>query len=985
MRRFAAAGGWLWLAAMTTVGQGGPPSPLSLEHIEWRHLGPAAFGGRVPDLEAVAGTSTIYVGAAAGGVFRSTNNGVTWTPIFDHAGGSLSVGDLAVAPSDPDIVWVGTGEANNRQSSSWGDGVYRTLDGGTTWLHMGLRDTHHIGRVAIHPANPDVVYIAAAGHLWGPNEERGVFRTTDGGRTWRKVLYVDADTGFIDLTLSFDGRTLFAAAYQRRRRAWGFDGGGPGGGIFRSLDGGDTWNRLRGGLPEGVVGRIGLALSRSDRRIVYAIVESDRGGVFCSTDGGDTWVRRSSFNPRPMYYSKIRVNPQNPDDLWVLGAELFHSIDGGRTFTRGISGDHHALWIDPDNPRRLILGSDHGVRMSYDAGEHWELNARLPIAQFYRIAADLQTPYRIFGGTQDNGSWLVPSRAFSARGITNADVRKIAFGDGFQTAIDPRDPRFVYANSQDGRMYLVDLDARTERVIRPFGESADEYRFNWTTPVLVSRHDPTLLYAGAQRLLRSRDRGASWEAIGPDLTRNQRWQELPVMGRRGPSTLSRDDGVTFFGTLTTIAESPVDPRLLYAGTDDGQVQVTRDGGAAWTDLTGNFRLPGTPWVSRVAASFHDRHTAFAALDGHRDDDFTPYLFRTTDGGRSWTNIAGGIPPGCVVKSFAEHPRNPRLLFAGTEFGLYVTIDGGQSWARVAVPRAPIDDIVIHERENDVILGTHGRGMIVLDDAGLLEGADEGLLASDGHLFPIRRAVQWSASRQPPVSGEFTAPNPDPGVLISYYLGPGDAGGRMRLVVRDSGGRIVREMEGPAKAGFNRTSWDLRYGLPAALAGDEGGWYATRAPLVLPGRYDVGLFARGVEAHQTVEVASDPRIDTSPGDLRVRHDESIRLVALVEKDAAAAERVARIRALVDARAALADDGASRRELDRQRELLGDLAPLFGAGGAVRSRALDLLGQIQAYPAAPTAAQSRAVRQLESALDAHLARLEAADRIARGSGL
>ncbi len=741
--------------------QSPPAAPLAFNDIAWRQIGPAAFGGRIDDIEAVADNpSVIFVGTASGGVFKSVNNGITWRPVFDHDASALSIGDIAIAPSDPNVIWVGTGEANNRQSSSWGDGVYRSLDGGETWMHMGLKDTQQVGRIAIHPRDPNVVFVAAAGHLWGPNEQRGLYRTRDAGKTWSKVLNIDNDTGIGDVVIDRDGRTLFAAAYQRRRRGWGFVGGGPRGGLYRSLDGGDTWEKLGKGLPTGSVGRIGVAISRSNPDIVYTLVEhKTAGGVYRSDDRGGTWTRQSGFDPRPSYYSQIRIDPGNPDKVWVLGS-LAVSLDGGKTFRSDhvadrIHTDHHALWIDPNDPDHLMLGNDGGLYFSYDGSRNWEFVDNLPIGQYYDIDIDARDPYWIYGGTQDNGTWGIPSRTSSQLGITNADVVNIAYGDGFYVAADPKDSRTIYANSQSGRTYLVDLDTREEKGLRPVPRDRNEaYRFNWSTPMLMSPLDSSVVYYGGNKLFKTSDKGHTWQTISPDLTRNQDWKKLPIMGvERDEHTLSRDDGVSDFGTITTIAESPRQAGLLYVGTDDGNVQMTRDGGKTWRNITDRFKLPGPRWVSRVIASTHDAGTAYVSFDGHQDDDFKPYVFKTTDFGSTWTSIAGDIPDGMSVHTIAEDPVKAGLLFAGTEFGLFVSTTDGRAWTHLVdgLPPVRIDDILINPRDHDIILGTHGRSIIVLDDATMLEQFGGGVAGEDVHLFPPEPATEYLRDAQPAVS------------------------------------------------------------------------------------------------------------------------------------------------------------------------------------------------------------------------------------------
>jgi photosystem II stability/assembly factor-like uncharacterized protein len=1003
----------LILVATAAAAQAPPPaSPF--DSLEWRHIGPAAFGGRIDDVEGVRGKpNIIFVGTASGGIFKTTNRGVTWKPVFDEEGTSLSIGDIAIAPSDSNIVWAGTGEPNNRQSSSWGDGVYKSVDGGETWVHMGLRDTHHVGRVVIHPENPNIVYVAALGRLWGPNDERGLYRTRDGGKTWDRVLFVNSDTGVVDVAMGADGRTLFAAAYQRRRRGWGFVGGGPGGGLYRSLDGGDTWQKLAGGLPEGTIGRIGVDISRSNPNIVFAVVEhKPQGGIYRSEDGGTTWTKQNSLNQRPSYYSQLRIDPQNPNKIWKLASPLFVSIDAGKTWQSDTTGDrihvdHHGLWINPDDPDHLILGNDGGLYVSYDGSRTWDFIDNLPIGQYYDIAVDGRDPYWIYGGTQDNGTWGLPARTYSQLGITNADVVNIAYGDGFYTAPDPKDPRTIYANSQSGRTYLVDLDTREEKGIRPVPMDVKEtYRFNWSTPMLISPHDSRVVYYGGNRMFRTTDRGQRWDVISPDLTKNQDWKKLPLMGpERSDETLSRDDGVSDFGTITTITESPVTAGVLYVGTDDGLVQMTPDGGKTWRDLTSRFKLVGPRWVSRVLASRHGAGTAYVAFDGHQDDDFKPYIFRTTDQGATWNSISGDMPDGMVVNALEEHPRNPNLLFAGTEFGLFVTSNGGRNWTllRGKLPRVPVDDIVFNEKANDLVLGTHGRSIIILDDVTPLEHLTPAVMTSDAHLFPLRAATQYYEMRMLPTPGasEFAGPNPPYGALITYYLrddpkpqaptptptptnGSNGNGGAaapeppkepptVTLTVLAPDGTVVRELKGPDRRGLHRVNWDLRYPLTFKAATEDEGWFGPpRGTFVLPGEYTVKLAARGRELTQPVQVRVDPRAQTSREALDARFKASQAAADLQRAFTESAAVVQAMSAELDtATARMKEPDAKKSDVEAPvkefTKKLDDLKEKFKAGwGGPKFLIFDLAGQLQASTSAPTDAQLRAIDQLRTRL-------------------
>jgi photosystem II stability/assembly factor-like uncharacterized protein len=629
-----------------------PVDPALLGNLRWRSIGPANTGGRIDDL-AVARVpgqpDAIYVATASGGVFKSTNQGTSWTPIFDQVDAMMSIGDIAVAPSDPNVVWVGTGEANNRQSSSWGDGVYRSVDAGRTWKASGLADTRHIGRIVIHPTNPDVVYVAAVGHLWGSNSERGVFKTTDAGQTWVKVLYLDDNTGATDIVMDpQDPQTLFAAMYQRQRKAWGFNGGGPGSGIFRSRDGGATWTRLSNGLPQGDKGRIGLDIFHADPRVIFAVVEAAGrdSGVYRSADRGDTWQAWSTLNPRPMYYSQIRTDPRDTTRVYLLGSNrgFYISNDGGKTFADVFSTIHsedHALWIDPDDTNHLIVGGDGGVSISWDRGQTWLFRDNLPVGQFYEISADMQDPYVICGGLQDNGHWCVPSATRNRSGISNHDAFNIGSGDGFYARLDPTDARTAIIESQDGRANRVNLSTLERQAVSPHvrrpgtdvpGTSrgrlspTDRERWNWDTPIVMSSFDPKTLYMGSNMVFTSADRGATWKAISPDLTANIDRESLQMMGARVPErALSRHDGQASFSTLTTIGESPLDAKLLYTGSDDGRLSVTRDGGQKWTMLTD--RIPGLPagtYVSSVLPSRHLAGRVYATFDGHYNDDYRAY-------------------------------------------------------------------------------------------------------------------------------------------------------------------------------------------------------------------------------------------------------------------------------------------------------------------------------------------------------------------------
>ena len=932
-----------------------PLDPALLGALQWRSIGPANTGGRVDDF-AVArvpgAPDAIYVATAGGGIFKSTNQGTSWTPVFDAAQAMMSVGDVAVAPSNASIVWAGTGEANNRQSSSWGDGVYKSVDGGKTWTSAGLRDTHHIGRIVVHPTQPDVVYVAAVGHLWGPNAERGVFKTSDGGRTWTRALFVDENTGATDLVMDPERPdVLYAAMYQRQRKPWGFNGGGPGSGIYRTADGGATWTKLANGLPRGEKGRIGLDIFRGDGRLVYAVVEAAGRdtGVYRSVDAGDTWEQVSNLNPRPMYYSQIRIDPRDRNRVYLLGSNrgFYVSDDGGKDFRDVFSTVHsedHALWIDPDDTNHLIVGGDGGVSISWDRGQTWLFRDNLPIGQFYEISADMEDPYRICGGLQDNGHWCVPSATRVRTGISNRDGFNIGSGDGFYARIDPTDPRTVVVESQEGRANRVDLVTLERQAIAPLPPEplprGVRERWNWNTPIVMSAFDPRVLYIGSNMLFRSPDRGVTWKAISPDLTGHVDRDTLEMMGAPvADHALSRHDGQTSYSTLTTIGESPLDAKLLYTGSDDGRLQVTRDGGQTWTDVTGRVAgvPPGTP-VSSVLASRHAAGRVYVTFDGHANDDYRAYAFVSNDYGGTWQAIADGLPATSVHR-LREHPRNARLLFAGHERGLSVSIDGGASWTslNLNMPPVPVDDILIQPRDNDLVVGTHGRSIWVMDNITALEALTPDAIGTDAFLAAPARArlltlytpQAWYGA------GQFFAPNPAFGGVLDYYVRDGGAGAQ--IAIADPAGTIVRRFRGPARRGLNRVVWDLRMEPPVeepvGRAGAAGG-AQLQGPTVTPGTYTVTVTppsGRKVSAKLTVEL--DPRLHVSDADRRLRQAALLKLYEL-EKTIAGARRAGR-----------ADDAAVVR-------LQGELASQLSAAAAL-SRAID------GYSGAPTADQRRQI--------------------------
>jgi photosystem II stability/assembly factor-like uncharacterized protein len=1011
-----------------------------LNSLQWRSIGPAATGGRIADI-AVAkvpgAPSAIYIATTTGGVFKSVNEGVSFTPVFDNAGGLMSIGAVAVAPSNPSVVWVGTGESDNRQSSSWGDGVYKSTDGGRTWQKMGLEETRHVGKIVIHPTDPNTVYIAAVGHLWGSNSERGVFKTTDGGKSWKKVLYRDESTGAVDLAMDpKDPAVVFAAMYQRQRKGWGFNGGGPGSGIYRTSDGGDHWTELKNGLPRGDKGRIGLAIFPGDHRILYAIVEADpagggrgrgggegespagaapglpapapagpaagggrgaiagvptlqQGGVFRSQDQGETWEHMTGLNPRPSYYSRIFVDPKDANRVYIMGSNrgFYISDDAARNFRdvfSGVHGEDHALWVDPDNTNRLIIGGDGGVSISYDRGLTWLFRINLPIGQFYNISVNNQDPFLVCGGLQDNGSWCTPSASRLSHGVSFKDAFNIGGGDGMQALFDG-DDRTILVSSQNGTTNRLDLESMQRQTIGPVqplerprpGQAP--YRWYWTTPLIVSTFSPNTIYTGANVLFRSDDRGVNWTPISPDLTANIDRRGLRMMGGPIPPTaLSRDDGQSNFSALTVIAESPVDQNLLYTGADDGTIQMTRDGGRHWTDLTRNVRgLPPALNISGIVASKFAAGRVYLTVDGHFDDDYNPYVFVSEDFGKTWTASTSGLPKTSAHR-LREHPANPDFLVVGLEAGVYASFDRGAHWTALGAGLPPVSvyDLQFQESEHALVLGTHGRSIWILDHVEPLAQLTPEVLSGSGYLFPVPQAHQktiqvgqfWFGA------GEFFAPNPPYGAVLTYYLPKGSGGAG--ITISDATGKMIRTLRGPAEAGLNRTCWDLRQapalpesGLPPmagcanAAVGEGGGGGFGRAnlgPGVLPGQYTVTVTPAGGPSLRTgLTVVPDSRFTISDADRLTRHAAILSAYTLAQQLAPARD-VAEVlvRQTIAMRQSLTATGESGRSaVDVVGRVALEVARVQAQINRTLAAAANLQGAIDGYEGLPTGAQLR----------------------------
>ncbi|MCX6544072.1 MAG: hypothetical protein NTV05_06605 [Acidobacteria bacterium] len=959
-----------------------PPPPINqsddplLKTFRWRNIGPASMGGRIDDFAVVESNPSIYyVGFATGGIFKTINNGTTFTPIFDTYPVS-SIGDIAVAPSDPNILYVGTGEANNRQSSSFGAGIYKSTDAGKTFTYVGLKETQSIARIVVHPANPNIVYVAVIGHLFGPNKERGLYKTIDGGKTWNNTQFIDEDTGFTDVVMDpKNPELLFAASYQRRRTPHGFNGGGPGSGLWKTTNGGKTWTKLSGnGLPEGIIGRIGLDICRTKPNVIVAQFEvgasggtgagvtadgkqqvpgqgrgggapggegaaavaaggeaaaggragaaaaggrgtgggrqagaagtppapldSKRTGVWRSEDGGKTWKVVSNTTDRPMYYSQVRIDPNNDQVIFMGGAPAFKSIDGGKTF-RQIQNlahsDHHAIWVDPKNSSHVMYGNDGGLDVSYDGGDTWDFIATMAVGQFYAVSADMRKPYVVCGGLQDNGSWCGPSAKRANVGILNSDWFRVGGGDGFYTQQDPTDWATVYSESQDGNVNRLDLRAGRSISIRPRpaggggrgGASAeasaeasasnvvpappagDAFRFFWNTPTALSPHNPFTVWLGGNRLFKSLNRGESY-TMTEDLTRKLSRFDRAIMGVKGDAPMaSKHDGVATTSVITTVAESPAMPGVVWVGTNDGNLQVSRDGGLSWKNVVANVKgAPDETHIARVEPSHFDAGTCYVVLDAHRTDDHTPYVYVTKDYGQTFTSVAASLPAG-NANVIREDPKNRNLLYLGTEYALYVSVNGGKEWKRfmTGLPTVRIDDLLVHPRDNDLIVGTHGRSIWIVDDISPLQQLTEAVLGADAFLFPPRPGVLWRTDTQESINAGgnkfFRGENPQPGTAISYYLKTA-ATGDVKITISDYAGKVVREIAGTKDAGLNRVQWNLRGNPPAAGAGGGGrggggggrGGFGGGGAAIEPGAYLVKLTVGGKDYSAKVVIEAD---------------------------------------------------------------------------------------------------------------------------------
>jgi len=882
-----------------------------LDQLTFRNIGPSVAGGRIHDIEVLPNDpATVFIASASGGIWKSNNKGTTWKPVFDDQAVS-TFGDMAISLSNPDVIYAGSGEQQNRQSTSWGNGVYKSEDQGETWRSIGLEKTYHIARVIIHPQNPNIVFVAALGNLWNSSKERGVYQTTNGGKNWKKVLYIDDMTGVVDLAMDKNNpNILYAATYQRMRKAWGFNGGGPGSGIYKTTDGGKTWNELTGGLPPGDKGRIGLAASKTRPNIIYATIEhADSSGFYRSSNGGRTWKRVNKLNPRPMYYSHIFVDPNNDDIVYMLATEFYRTKDAGKTFyqmpTRptydvGVHSDHHTLWINPNNSNHFFLAGDAGLHESWDGGVAYNRLNNIPIGQFYGIGADMEVPYNIYGGMQDNHSWMGPSATRHWLGILADDWKQVGFGDGMYQQPDP-ESSMLYNAAQNGNIIRVDRKTGNMQGIKPFpSDSNEKYRFDWVTPLAISKHSSKKVFLGGNRLFISDNSGDSWERT-KDLSTSTNRDSLTIMGVLGADIkLSKNDGTSSYGEIISISESPLWHRVIWVGTDDGNIQVSKDGGEKWEEVSGNITdVPAGSYVSRVLSSIRNRGSAYVTFDRHREGDWKPYVYRTEDYGKTWVPLISGLPSGSV-NVIAEHPDNPDVLFLGTEHAVYLSVNAGSDWTKFKsnLPTTLYDDLLIHPREKDLVLGTHGRSFWVLDDTSPLAEWST-VYNKPVHVFSVRAATLFHYWKDTSYRAqeEWAGENPPYGAIISYLVNS-DVDS-VTITVKRRKNQIIRTYRQPVVRGsIQRLAWDLKYPPPSSQQNEsktEGLQKPKpedilpkpahpldpQGPSVSPGLYSVTIAAGNETSTQPIRVNPDPKLNLKVGDYRQQEKFLVKLMVIYE--------------------------------------------------------------------------------------------------------
>lgn len=953
----------------------------TLGGLEARSLGPARMSGRITAIDA-QNRNILWVGAASGGVWKSTNGGTTFKPVFDKH--IQSIGALAVDQTRPDTVWVGTGESNTRNSVSVGAGLYKTTDGGENWTLVGLEKVERISKIVIDPKKPDTVYVAGVGALWSASPERGLYKTTDGGKTWEKILYIDDNTGCADVALDpQEPNIVYASTWQFRRKGWFFTSGGPGSGLHKSTDGGKTWRRLTRDMPEGELGRIAIAVAPTRPNVVYANIEAKKTALYRSDDMGESWKRvNNSLNVtvRPFYFSFLMVDHKDYNKVYKLGLGLGVSRDGGQSFSdvgSSTHGDHHALWVDPQNSSFMYLGTDGGVYKTYDGGNSWSMLRNLPVSQFYHVSYDLARPYNVYGGLQDNGSWTGPSQ--SPGGIQNSEWRNTGFGDGFYSFADPSDPDVIYSEYQGGRLLRYHRSTGETKFIAPFPKDGEpKLRFNWNTPFQMSRSNPKTIYLGSQFLFVSTDQGESWARISGDLTTND-----PEKQRQEESGGLSIDNSTAENhcTIYTISDSTLDPQVIWTGSDDGQVHLTRDGGKSWQNVTSNIPgLPANTWVSSIEASRHDDATAYATFDGHTFGDMKAYVYKTTDYGKTWQSITTD-----AIKGFAhivrEDPVNPRLLFVGTEHGLYVSVDGGKQWGQFTgkFPQmVPVRDLAIHPREHDLIIATHGRGIYIIDDITPLRQLTEEVTAKSLHIFKSRPSPTSIATSEQefPGSDEFVGSSLPEAAYITYYLKDRHVVGDFKIEILDSEGKLITTLPGGKRRGINRVPWFMRMKAPKVPRSNslEGG--ISLGPMVAEGVYTVKITRGSEVAEGKIELVSDPRLPHSAEDRRLQRETVMKLYKLQERLAYVAEAVVTVRNQVQQKAKELKGDALSKGLEGFAESLDKLHKSMVATKAeglitgeerLRERVLTLYQNVSSYGGRPSKSQLEQASLLETQIE------------------
>jgi photosystem II stability/assembly factor-like uncharacterized protein len=855
-----------------------------------RHLGSATMSGRITAIDAVFDNpDIIYVGAASGGIWKTENGGIKFKPVFEEH--IQSIGALRIDQSKPEIVWAGTGESNTRNSVSVGNGIYKTTNGGDTWLNMGLENTERISSIIIHPENSDIVFAGALGHLWNPNPERGVYKTTDGGKTWQNVLFVDENTGCADITINPENpEILYCAMWDFRRLPYTFRSGGKGSGLYRSTDGGNTWQKLIKDLPENETGRISVAVSPVNPSMVYALIEArEKGGLYRSDDNGDSWKLSNSskaMTERPFYFSCIIPDPVDTNKVYKPGFNLNVSDDRGEKFRVPYVGggnvhvDHHALWIGKNDNKLLYLGTDGGVYTSTDQGKTWRMFRNLPVSQFYHVSTDMETPYNVYGGLQDNGSWVAPSS--SPGGVTNNKWENVGYGDGFYVFADNSDPDILYWQWQGGNYVKYYKKTNESKQIRPFGdEKTGKLRFNWNSSIAFS-HTNTAMYVGSQYLHRSYNKGDTWEIISPDLTTND-----PVKLKQEESGGITIDNSTAenYCTIYAIGESPLDPDVIWAGTDDGNLQLTTNGGKTWTNMVENIPgLPANTWCSSVYPGKFSKSTVYATFDGHRSGDMTPYLFKSEDSGKSWVNLIDTNVKGFCHK-IIEDLVNPDLLFLGTEFGLFISIDGGKLWSRFEgdVPKVPVHDMVIHPRENDLVIATHGRGILIIDDITPIrhltsEGLEKELFFLHSRPYKISSMGNVQDFRG---DDEFAGRNPADAVYITYHLGKRHVFGDMYIEIYNKEGEFLKKLPAGTRKGINRVLWTPREKAPKVPPAPNLAFGAIYGPNYMPGDYKVRIVKGNETFEGEVSLIFDPNLPHSDSDRQIQMETLMKSFRMLE--------------------------------------------------------------------------------------------------------